>query len=115
MTHLHAYIAAINAAPSAQQIAKRELTDHSFEEAGIEVTAQTGVYTFANGVVVQREFELEQSEPDPSQSCQECWIGYKVLSLPDGLEVQPRSKAFANKCQELFWMRMTARDQAVSA
>lgn len=110
MHALHRYIAAINAAVSDATISQRTLTDNRYEEAGLEIVSQQGLYTFCDGVVVRRRFEMEQDPADSAQACPECWIDYQVISTPQGVEVSPRQKAFSNKCQELFWLRMTTRD-----
>jgi hypothetical protein len=109
MTSLAHYIDAIHQRSAV--IVGQQQRDLSYQDNGVTVTAIDTRYHFADGVVVQHQYEKDDVEDE--QLCAECWSTYTVVSAPADIRITPQRKAFTNHCQELFWLktlRMQQRD-----
>ncbi|SHO55372.1 hypothetical protein [Vibrio quintilis] len=79
--------------------------EESLDENGTTVTRYCADYQFSDGVILRYETEQDEIEQD-DYVCQECWISYKVMYSPEGLNIRPGYKSFINQCQEDFWIKI---------
>ncbi|AOV97099.1 hypothetical protein A9798_09065 [Edwardsiella hoshinae] len=78
-------------------------------DASAEVQLTLSQWRFANGVLLQQEYEAELAPADTAAQCPACLIRWRVLE-DAGLTIQPREKTFHNRCQQDFWLKAAGRD-----
>jgi hypothetical protein len=108
MSNLCTYVSAINSELPNELIVEKALSEESFEENGILTENSELVVIFSNGVTIKQSVELDSNIIVPGMACAECWISYEVISEPKEIDISPKQKSFTNKCQESFWLKISA-------
>lgn len=102
MTHLVEYVRAIFGLPARTAIRERQVERQQWLDQGYEVTRETVLYRFADGVSILR---TEERDAFPTGlACAECFIDYRVVE-PAGLTIEPAGQRFDSACRERYWLR----------
>ena len=86
-------------------VVKVSSADHSYEDAGTNVTCTASRYEFSDGAIICCTEESDDDENDAL--CAEYWLTYRVLEHPEKV-IEPATKQFTNRCQQAFWLKMQA-------
>lgn len=111
MNQLVTYISAIKTGIPDRLISERQIKEDNLLDDGIVTTCREQTISFVNGVTIRQSMEIDQDVGHHRAACPECWISYEVVSAPPGLDISPKRKVFANKCQEAFWLKINAIQQ----
>jgi len=114
MNNLSTYVSAIKNGSRDGFIVSSDYVDLSYQDEEISVECSECYFHFSNGAVIKQTLEQDMDESPADVVCAECWISYQVVSAPDDLSIRPQTKSFINRCQESFWLKMTASQGASS-
>ena len=106
MNNLFTYISAMKEESDGLSIVEKLFNKQTSDEDGILMENSELLVKFNNGVAVRKLTERELSGHITDAVCEECWISYEVTEQPSNLNIVPKTKNFANQCQESFWLKI---------
>ena len=112
MNNLFTYVSTINNLDAREFVVDRKMVEESVENDGIITNYSEQIVKFRNGVIIKQCVEKDCNFSHPEVVCEECFINYKVLFEPDNYDITPKQKNFINHCQETFWLKISAVQNA---